>query len=113
MKKANPLNLNTLQLKTLTLLQAVAEIPEAAQKDDATGHIKLTALPHAHGNHFHVGRYTVDAADATGLQNAGVWAALSRKGLVVTNFPQDVTLTSDGVAYETGLKEQILHAGHD
>jgi hypothetical protein len=113
MKKANPLNLNTLQLKTLTLLQAVAEIPEAAQKDDATGHIKLTALPHAHGNHFHVGRYTVDAADATGLQNAGVWAALSRKGLVETNFPHDVTLTRDGAVYDTGMKDQMLHAGHD
>ena len=61
MKKNNPLNLNPLQLKTLTLLQAVAEIEEVAQKDPATGHIKLTALPHAHGNHFHVGRYTVDA----------------------------------------------------
>jgi hypothetical protein len=113
MKKANPLNLNALQLKTLTLLQAVAEIPEAAQKDAATGHIKITALPHAHGNHFHVGRYTVDAADATGLQNAGVWAALTRKGLVEPNFPHDVTLTRDGAAYDTGMREQILHAGHD
>ncbi len=113
MKKSNPLNLNTLQLKTLTLLQAVAEIEEVAEKDAATGHVKLTALPHAHGNHFHVGRYTVDAADATGLQNAGVWAALTRKGLVLTNFPHDVTLTREGATYETGLKDQILHAGHD
>jgi len=109
MKKANPLNLNALQLKTLTILQAVAEIEEVAEKDPVTGAIRLTALPHAHGNHFHVGRYLVDAADATGLQNAGVWAALSRKGLVIPNFPQDVTLTRDGVHYETGLRDSILH----
>jgi hypothetical protein len=113
MKKSNPLNLNPLQLKTLTLLQAVAEIEEVAQKDDATGNIKLTALPHAHGNHFHVGRYTVDAADATGLQNSGVWAALARKNLVITNFPQDVTLTREGADYDTGLRDEILHAGHE
>ena len=109
MKKTNPLNLNTLQLKTLTILQAVAEIEDVAQKDPATGSIKLTALPHAHGNHFHVGNYLVDAADATGLQTAGVWAALTRKGLVIPNFPQDVTLTRDGVRYETGMRELILH----
>lgn len=113
MKNTNPLNLNALQLKTLTLLQAVAEIEEVAEKDPATGHIKLTALPHAHGNHFHVGRYTVDAADATGLQNGAVWATLTRKGLVITNFPHDVTLTREGAAYETGLRDKILHAGHE
>lgn len=110
MKKSNPLSLNALQLKTLTILQAVAEIEEVAEKDPVTGSIRLTALPHAHGNHFHVGRYLVDAADATGLQNAGVWAALSRKGLVIPNFPQDVTLTREGAKYDTGLRDSILHA---
>ena len=109
MKKHNPLNLNTLQLKTLAILQAVAEIEEIAQKDQATGAIKLTALPHAHGDHFHVGRYVMSASDATGLQNPGVWAALERKGMVITNFPQDVTLTGAGAGYETGMRERILH----
>lgn len=109
--KRNPLNLNALQLKTLTILQEVATLEEAAVPDPATGSVKLTALPHAHGNHFHVGTKVVSSADATGLTNSGVWAALERKGLVKTNFPEDVTLTAEGLGYDTGLRDQILHGG--
>ncbi len=87
--KKNPLGLNTLQLKTLTILQAVAEIDDAevTEPNETDGSIKIKSLPHAHGNHFHVGRYLVSAGDATGLQNSGVWAALERKGLVATDSP--------------------------
>ena len=109
--KKNPLNLNTLQLKTLTILQAVAELPEAAERNETDGSVKITALPHAHGNHVHVGPYMVSGADATGLQNGGVWAALERKGLVSTDFPNSVTLHKVGVDYDTGLRQSILHEG--
>jgi len=110
--KKNSLNLNALQLKTLTILQGVAEIDEVVDRN-ADGSVKIKSLPHAHGNHFHVGRYMVDAADATGLQNSGVWAALERKGLVMTDFPNSVTLTKDALAYDTGMRDAILHVGGD
>jgi hypothetical protein len=109
--KKNPLNLNTLQLKTLTILQAVAELPDAAEPNAQDGSVKITALPHAHGNHVHVGHYMVSGADATGLQNGGVWAALERKGLVSTDFPNSVTLHKVGLDYDTGLRQAILHEG--
>jgi len=110
-EKKNPLNLNTLQLKTLTILQAVAEIDEVVERNEADGSVKIKSLPHAHGNHFHVGNYLVSGADATGLQNSGVWAALERKGLVATDFPNSVTLSAAGVKYDTGLRDAILHSG--
>jgi hypothetical protein len=109
--KKNPLGLNALQLKTLTILQAVAEVDEIVERNAADGSIKIKSLPHAHGNHFHVGRYLVSASDATGLQNSGVWAALERKGLVATDFPNSVTLNAEGVKYDTGLRESMLHTG--
>jgi hypothetical protein len=106
--KKNPLNLNPLQLKTLTILQAVAEIDDVVERKD-DGSVKINSLPHAHGNHFHVGKYLVSGADATGLQNSGVWAALERKGLVATDFPNSVTLTKDALDYDTGLRDSVLH----
>lgn len=109
--KKNPLNLNGLQLRTLTILQHLATLPDISERDEASGAVKLTALPHAHGNHFHVGDKIVAASDATGLGNPAVWAALERKGLVKTNFPEDVTLTAEALAYETGLRDSILHSG--
>jgi hypothetical protein len=108
--KKNPLNLNALQLKTLTILQGVAEIDEVVDRNP-DGSVKIKSLPHAHGNHFHVGKYLVSGADATGLQNSGVWAALERKGLVTTDFPNSVTLTKDALDYDTGLRDAILHVG--
>ncbi len=46
--KHNPLNLNPLQLKTLTLLQALAVLPDA-KPGDAEGSVLLTSLPDPHG----------------------------------------------------------------
>ena len=109
--KKNPLGLNGLQLKTLTILQAVAEMDEVVERNAADGSVKIKSLPHAHGNHFHVGRYLVSTADATGLQNSGVWAALERKGLVATDFPNSVTLTAEALKYDTGLRQSMLHSG--
>jgi hypothetical protein len=106
--KRNPLNLNPLQLKTLTLLQALAVLPDA-KPGEAEGSVTLTSLPDPHGDHFHLGDAVVAAKDATGLRNPAVWAALERKALVKTQFPQSATLLAAGLDYDTGLKDAILH----
>ena len=106
--KRNPLNLNPLQLKTLTLLQALAVLPDA-KPGDVEGSVLLTSLPDPHGDHFHLGDAVVAAKDATGLRNTAVWAALERKGLVKTQFPQSATLLAAGRDYDTGLTDAILH----
>jgi hypothetical protein len=110
--KRNPLNLNPLQLKTLTLLQALAALPGSKPGEDE-GSVILTSLPDAHGDHFHLGDAVVSGKDATGLRNPAVWAALERKGLVKTQFPQSATLLATGRDYDTGLKDAVLQrAGH-
>ena len=106
--KTNPLKLNPLQLKTLTLLQEVARQPDLAEPDSTSGEVRLKALPHAHGNHFHLGDYVVSARDATGLDNPAVWTALTRKGLMRAT-DDGYSLTREGVGYDTGMREQILH----
>jgi hypothetical protein len=107
--KKNPLNLNALQLKTLTLLQELARSPRHATEADE-GAVAIGNLPHPHGNHFHVGAATVMTSDATGLANPAAWAALERKGLLRdNNFPEGATVTAEGLAYETGLADSILH----
>jgi hypothetical protein len=105
--KKNPLNLNPLQLKTLTLLQELAR-GENKPVDGEEGAFAVTALPHAHGNHFHLGRYVVSSADATGLSNPAVWAILERKGML-RQRPDSVQVTAQGMAYDTGLRDKILH----
>lgn len=107
--RQNPLKLNPLQLKTLTLLQVLARIPEHGSADAGTGGVEVGFLPRPHGNHFHVGPYTVMSADATGLSNQAVWVALERKGLARSRFPDSIVLTPEGLGYETGLAGQILH----
>src|SRR5947209_5932587 len=106
--KRNPLNLNPLQLKTLTLLQELARIAGKAPADDAAG-VAITELPNLHGDHFHLGEAVVAARDATGLHNPSVWAALERKGLIRPQLPQAVILTALGQEYETGMRDTILH----
>ncbi len=107
--KKNPLKLNPLQLKTLTLFQELARYPELATHNAETGEIFLSQIPHPHGNHFHIGRKTVSSADATGLSNQAAWVALERKGMIRSGFPNAVVLTKEGAAYETGIADQILH----
>jgi hypothetical protein len=110
--RPNPSKLNPLQLRTLTLLQAIAKIP-GASSSTPEGDTAITQFPHAHGDHFHLGDAMVRAADATGLENQNVWNALARKGLVKCEWPHAIALTPDGVAYDTGIADQILHMdGH-
>jgi hypothetical protein len=106
----NTAKLNPLQLRTLTLLQALAQIPQAsAQQPD--GRVAITQFPHAHGDHFHLGEATVATSDATGLENESVWKALIRKGMIEAEWPHRIALTPEGLSYDTGLADQILHRG--
>ena len=108
--KANPSKLNPLQMRTLTLLQAIARIPGASNVTPE-GDTAITQFPHAHGDHFHLGDATVRASDATGLENENVWNALARKGLIKAEWPNQIALTPAGLAYDTGMADEILHQG--
>jgi hypothetical protein len=111
--KKNPLTLNPLQLRTLTLLQALAALPDAAEQGPGEGEVTVNAFPRAHADHFHLGEAVVSGDDATGLFNQMVWNALTRKGLALSHWPNAITLTPSGLAYETGLADRILrHSGH-
>ncbi len=111
-QKRNPLNLNPLQLKTLTLLQELARLSgKPAAEDDEPDSIAITEFPHAHGDHFHLGEALVAARDATGLRNPAVFAALERKGLIRPKFPEAVILTPLGQQYDTGLRDAVLRRG--
>lgn len=105
----NPLKLNPLQLRTLALFQEMARYPELATPIAETGEVLLSQIPHPHGDHFHIGRKVVASRDATGLNNPAVWVALERKGLAKGSFPFAVTLSKEGLAYDTGVAGQILH----
>ncbi len=110
--KNNPLKLNPLQLRTLTLLQALARVPDAASRT-TNGEVAIARFPQAHGDHFHLGDAVVAAKDATGLYNEAVWNALARKGLARTDWPRQIVLTVAGLDYDTGLADGMLRtAGH-
>ena len=110
--KKNPLKLNKLQLRTLALLQELARNPETSSRDDH-GEALINQFPHAHGDHMHIGRFTVSAADASGFGNEGVWKALDRKGLARNGFPTAIVLTVRGQDYETGLFDEAMLAESD
>jgi hypothetical protein len=109
--KSNPLGLNPLQLKTLTLLQALARLPDHAQSL-TDGAVRVSQLPRPHGDHFHLGAAAVLARDATGLANPAAWAALERKGLIRSEYPLAAVLTREGLGYDTGKTRQILHGSN-
>jgi hypothetical protein len=110
--KSNPLKLNPLQLRTLTVLQGLASLPDSAVREP-NGEITITRFPQAHGDHFHLGNAAVATKDATGLFNEAVWNALARKGLARVDWPHRLTLTAEGLGYDTGLAQEIFHAaGH-
>ena len=107
--RPNPLKLNALQLKTLAILQEVARSEDGASEALGDGSVALNRLPHAHGDHFHVGAAVVRAKDATGLENPAVLGVLRRKGLIVMAPDGRPALTAAAVTYETGVAEAILH----
>lgn len=109
--KRNPLGLNALQLKTLTLLQELARLTGKAGSAEGAG--IAVRPPDPHGDHFHLGDAIVATRDASGLRNPAVWVALERKGLIHSMYPNGAVVTPLGLEYETGLREVILHkSGH-
>jgi LmbE family N-acetylglucosaminyl deacetylase len=108
-QKRNPLGLNPLQLRTLTLLQQLARLADYSQPSEEPDGVMLTRLPHPHGDHFHIGEAVVASRDATGLRNPAVWAALERKGLV-RSTPPTAVVTPLGLDYDTGLRDTIVHS---
>jgi hypothetical protein len=109
-EKKNPLKLNKLQLRTLVLAQVLAKTPGMNEIVSQAGDAKLLQLPHAHGDHVHIGGFTVSAREASGFSNPAVWIALVRKGLAKTDGPTTITITAAGLQYDTGLGERFLAA---
>jgi len=105
-----PVKLNALQSKTLMILQILAQNPDSSSPVGESGEVRITRLPHAHGNHMHVGQYVVASRDASGLANKSVWAALSRKGLVRENWEEEIILTPEGLNFRTGLEKNFASA---
>lgn len=102
--------LNPLQLRTLALVQELADDDDmSGPAPDGEGRI-LYDLPHAHGDHLHVGRFTVPARFASGLNNRSVLQALARKGLVYLDGPGLLVLLPAGRDYVTGVRESLLEA---
>jgi hypothetical protein len=107
--KHNPLKLNPLQLRTLTILQALARVPGASSNGPGPDEITIERFPQAHGDHVHLGDAAVSAKEITGLYNDKVWHALDRKGLARADWPHRITLTTEGLRYDTGLADEMLH----
>src|ERR1700739_847365 len=109
--KNNPLGLNALQLKTLTLLQELARVTGNPGSAEEAG--IAVRPPDPHGDHFHLGDTVVATRDPSGLRKPGVWAALERKGLIRSMYPHRAVVTPLGLDSETGLRKTILHkSGH-
>ena len=107
MTRVNPLKLNKLQLRTLVLTQIIARSqPDEAWNKD--GSITIMRLPHAHGDHVHIGEFVVNSAETTGFTNRAVWTALARKGLVADKDVPPIVLTREGLDYDTGLGHHFL-----
>jgi hypothetical protein len=111
--RTNPLQLNALQLKTLTLLQELARLPGFSRPADEAGDVAIAGLPRPHGDHFHLGDAVVASRDATGLDNPAVWVALERKGLVRSLEEGGAALTARGLDYPTGMRAAILRRPAD
>jgi hypothetical protein len=107
--RPNPLKLNALQARTLTILQELARVPNFASPPEEDGSVPIRHLPEPHGDHFHVGAAVVRTRDASGLANPAVYGALARKGLVLAGPRGLPILTRAGLAYDTGLAGEILY----
>ena len=108
--KRNPLKLNKLQLRTLALAQVLVQDSRLGRRDEASGDVTLPPIPRPHGDHLHIGGFTVSAREASGLGNSAVWSALVRKGLARTDDPMAVIITALGLSYDTGLGDRFLSA---
>ncbi|MEP4380156.1 MAG: hypothetical protein ABJ215_09655 [Alphaproteobacteria bacterium] len=104
--RPNPLKLNKLQLRTLALLQVLGRDERSSMAGPETDTVTITQLPQVHGDHVHVGPFTVSARDASGFANPAVWVALERKGMA-RHDASGTVLTAEGLAYDTGLADRL------
>jgi len=105
----DPSKLNPLQLRTLTALQAMSRMPALCSRGPAAGEVTIERFPEAHGDHVHLGDAVVSQKALPGLFTEKVWHALERKGLARADWPHRITLTAEGLAYETGFADTMLH----
>ncbi len=110
--KKKTIKLNPLQRRTLALFQVLASSQESSVTNPETGEVTISYLPEPHGDHVHIGKFVVSGQDASGFANEAVWRALDRKGLIISNFPIQATLTKEGLAFETRLRDQFEHSDH-
>lgn len=110
--KKKPIKLNSLQRRTLALFQVLAASPQTATRNQETGEVTVSYLPEPHGDHVHMGDFVISAQDASGFANEAVWRALERKGMITSHFPIQAVLSSQGLNYDTGLKDQFEHSDH-
>ncbi len=110
--KKKTIKLNPLQRRTLALFQLLARSPESSTLNEATGEITVAYLPEVHGNHVHIGKFTLSAQEASGFANEAVWGALARKGMIISGFPFQATLTRAGLDYDTGYGDQFELSDH-
>jgi hypothetical protein len=108
-RPGRPKRLNPLQLRTLTLLQALPQERAFANPPEPDGTVSIHTLPHAHGDHFHIGPAVLSVRDAIGLDAPNVLNALARKGLLLATRSGLPVLTAEGLAYDTGIAPEILH----
>ena len=106
--RRNPLKLNKLQRRSLTLLQMLAAEEDFSRPGPREGEVSIERLPIPHGNHLHLGPFVLDIREAAGLGNPAVWKALSRKGLVREFGEDGLAVTPAGLAYETDYKPDTL-----
>ncbi|PCI33189.1 MAG: hypothetical protein COB54_05440 [Alphaproteobacteria bacterium] len=110
--KKKTLKLNPLQGRTLALFQVLASSPESSTLNKETGEVTVSYLPQAHGDHVHIGGFVISGQEASGFSNEAVWRALDRKGLITSHFPVQATLSKEGLAYDTGFRDQFEQSDH-
>lgn len=110
--KKKRIKLNPLQKRTLALFQELSRSEENSSVDEKTGEASIRYLPQPHGDHVHVGNFVISAKDASGFANEVVWKALERKGLARANFPLEIILTAEGLAFDTGLSDSFVESDH-
>jgi hypothetical protein len=108
--RPNPKKLNALQLRTLAILQEIAQQSDFADPPHQDGTVSIHTLPHRHGDHLHVGTVVISSRDASGLDNPNVMNTLARKGLLHLGPAGLPSLTLEGRNYPTGIAAAVLHA---
>ncbi len=113
MKRVKPVTPNAPQAQTLALLQQLAKHDDSSVTLEESSDRKITRLPHAHGDHMHVGDFVVSAKDGSGFNNPSVWIALARKGLIRDGYPAEIVITEAGLNHATGLESKFMqHSDH-